>query len=171
MEFVVVDVETANSSPGSICQIGVACFRNGSLAGTWGELVNPESSFFSFNTALHGIDPLQVRSAPTWPQLQPRLRSLLGERVIASHTYFDRTALNAANLRYGLPSIPVSAWLDTCAMARRAWPHLPNHKLPTLARHFGIAYRAHDAEEDARVAGEVYLLTTQTPARAARSKG
>jgi DNA polymerase III epsilon subunit-like protein len=35
---------------------------------------------------------------------------------------------------------------------------LPNHKLPTLARSFRIDYRAHDALEDARVAGEVLAL-------------
>jgi DNA polymerase III epsilon subunit-like protein len=36
-----------------------------------------------------------------------------------------------------------------------------NHKLPTLARNFRIHYRAHDALEDARVAGEVLALALQ----------
>ena len=49
-------------------------------------------------------------------------------------------------------------WIDTCWLSRYAWPHLSNHKLPTLARSFGIAYKAHDALEDARVAGEVLAL-------------
>jgi DNA polymerase-3 subunit epsilon len=52
-------------------------------------------------------------------------------------------------------------WIDTCWLARAAWPHLSNHKLPTLARSFGIAYKAHDALEDARVAGEVLALALQ----------
>jgi DNA polymerase-3 subunit epsilon len=54
--------------------------------------------------------------------------------------------------------VPYAKWIDTCWLARCAWPHLPNHKLPTLARSFRIAYRAHDALEDARVAGEVLAL-------------
>jgi DNA polymerase III epsilon subunit-like protein len=36
-----------------------------------------------------------------------------------------------------------------------------NHKLPTLARNFRINYRAHDALEDARVAGEVLALALE----------
>ena len=57
--------------------------------------------------------------------------------------------------------MPYAKWIDTCWLARCAWPHLPNHKLPTLARSFQIAYRAHDALEDARVAGEVLALALQ----------
>jgi DNA polymerase-3 subunit epsilon len=61
-------------------------------------------------------------------------------------------------MRAGVPAVPYAKWIDTCWLARRAWPHLPNHKLPTLARSFGIIYKAHDALEDARVAGEVLAL-------------
>ena len=31
MEFVVIDVETANANLASICQVGIASFRNGEL--------------------------------------------------------------------------------------------------------------------------------------------
>lgn len=158
MEFVAVDVETANHSPSSICQIGIARFRKGVLTETWGGLVNPESSFLSFNTRIHGIGPQDVTGAPTWPELRPKLRSLLGDRTIASHTYFDRTALNSADMRYGLSAIRVAGWVDTCRIARRVWPHLANHKLTTLAQTFGISYRAHDAIDDARCAGQLLLL-------------
>jgi DNA polymerase-3 subunit epsilon len=57
--------------------------------------------------------------------------------------------------------VPYAKWIDTCWISRFAWPHLLNHKLPTLARSFGIEYRAHDALEDARVAGEVLALALQ----------
>ena len=68
------------------------------------------------------------------------------------------TILNGACLRAAVPAVPYAKWIDTCWLARHAWPHLPNHKLPTLARTFRIAYKAHDALEDARVAGEVLAL-------------
>ncbi len=164
MEFVVIDVETANQRPASICQIGVAHFRNGVLAEAWGELVNPEDCFLPFNTHLHGIGPRDVCAALTWPELRPKLRSLLEDRMIASHTYFDRTALSGADARYGLPAIPVAGWLDTCRIARQVWPHLANHKLTNLARNFGLSYRAHDAMDDARCAGQVLLLAAHSSA-------
>jgi DNA polymerase III epsilon subunit-like protein len=45
MNFVAVDVETANSSLASICQIGAAFFIDGKLCETWETLVNPEEYF------------------------------------------------------------------------------------------------------------------------------
>jgi DNA polymerase-3 subunit epsilon len=164
MEFVAVDVETANHSPASICQIGIACFRDGVLAEVWGELVNPEDYFLPFNTRLHGIGPRDVSAALTWPELRPKLRALLEDRTIASHTYFDRTALNGADGRYGLPPIPVAGWVDTCRIACQVWPHLANHKLTSLAQNFCLSYRAHDAIEDARCAGQVLLLAAHASA-------
>jgi DNA polymerase-3 subunit epsilon len=86
---------------------------------------------------------------------------MLAGAAVASHTDFDRAALSGACLRAEVPAVPYAKWIDTCWLARCAWPHLPNHKLPTLARSFGITYRAHDALEDARVAGEVLALTLQ----------
>ncbi|MBW4028762.1 MAG: hypothetical protein HIU93_15430 [Acidobacteria bacterium] len=164
IEFVAVDVETANHSPASICQIGIACFRNGLPAETWGVLVNPEAPFLSSNTRIHGIGPQDVSGSPTWPELRPKLRSLLEDRTIASHTHFDQTAMNGADMRYGLSAISVAGWLDTCGIARRVWPHLANHKLTSLARNFGLSYRAHDAIDDALCAGQVLLLAGRVSA-------
>ena len=56
MYFVVIDVETANPDPSSICQVGVASFREGQLHGSWESLVNPEDYFDGINLAIHGID-------------------------------------------------------------------------------------------------------------------
>lgn len=112
MNFVVVDVETANQRPSSICQIGIACFHNGMLTETWGELVDPEDSFLPFNTQLHGIGPRDVSSAPTWPDLQPRLRSFLEQHVLASHTFFDRTALKCWYYAYAATCSTVMLPLD-----------------------------------------------------------
>jgi DNA polymerase-3 subunit epsilon len=162
MEFVAIDVETANQNSASICQVGVACFREGKLVRSWGSLINPEDFFQPFNIQLHGIGPRSVAHSPTWVEVQSELREILEESTLVSHTYFDRGAIMGANERYGLSPIAISGWVDTCQIARRAWPHLPNHKLTSLAQTFGIDYSAHDAAEDARCAGEILLLATST---------
>jgi DNA polymerase-3 subunit epsilon len=105
--------------------------------------------------------PRDVGRSPTWIDVQAGLRDFLERCTLASHTYFDRGAMSGANERYGLEPIPVVGWLDTCQIARKAWPHLPNHKLTSLARNFGIAYEAHDATEDARCAGEILILAAR----------
>ena len=41
------------------------------------------------------------------------------------------------------------------ALARRIWPELPNHKLPTVAGHIGYRFSHHHALEDAEAAAEI----------------
>jgi len=154
-DYCVVDVETANHGRHSICQIGVAVFAGGRMVDNWQSLVDPEEDFFHFNVAIHGISAETVAGAPNWAGVHPEVARLLNGAVVASHTPFDRGALELACGRCGLPQIAYRKWLDTCTLARAAFPEFPNHKLPTLARCFGIEYKAHDALEDARVAGEV----------------
>ena len=161
MDFVAIDVETANENSSSICQIGIASFSQGRLVHSWESLINPEDRFLSFNVQLHGIGPRDVAHSPTWIEVQGDLRGFLERCTLASHTYFDRAAMNGANERYGMNPIAVSGWVDTCQIARKAWPHLPNHKLTSLACSLGIAYEAHNAAEDARCAGEILILATR----------
>jgi DNA polymerase-3 subunit epsilon len=161
VDYYVVDVETANQRRESICQIGIAFFEGGKMVDGWESLVNPLDDFLPFNVALHGIGPQQVAHAPVWSELCPKVSSLLGGAAVASHTDFDRSALSSACARAGIQVVNYGKWIDTCWLARSAWPDLPNHKLTTLARNFGIAYRAHDALEDARVAGEVLAMALE----------
>ncbi|MDR3792110.1 MAG: 3'-5' exonuclease [Terracidiphilus sp.] len=158
VDYCVVDVETANQGRQSICQIGIALFAGGRMVDGWESLVDPEEHFSGFNISIHGIHPETVAGAPTWAEVLPSVRKLLGGAAVASHTAFDRGAMELACLKVRKPAIPYRKWLDTCTLARAAFPELPNHKLPTLARCLGFSYKAHDALEDARIAGEVLAL-------------
>ena len=64
MDFVAIDVETANPDMASICQIGIACFKDGKLEKEWVSLINPEAYFDPINTSIHGIGESSVSSAP-----------------------------------------------------------------------------------------------------------
>ena len=161
VDYFVVDVETANQSLDSICQIGIAFFADGKMVDGWESLINPQDYFAAFNVALHGIGPKTVAQAPCWSDVFPEVREMLSGAAVASHTFFDRAALTGACARAGVGAVPYGKWIETCWISRFAWPHLLNHKLPTLARSFGIKYKAHNALEDARVAGEVLALALQ----------
>lgn len=158
MDFVAIDVETANVDLSSICQVGTALFRDGRLADTWTSLVNPEDEFDPINVSIHGIDEYQVRNAPTWEESYPEVESLITNRIVVSHTAFDRVAITRACDRTELP-ICACTWLDSAKVVRRAWSEFAKsgYGLSNVADHFGIRYRAHDAGEDARCAGELLL--------------
>ena len=159
MNFLAIDVETACADQGSICQLGVAFFMQGRCVRTESRLVNPEMEFSAFHVGLHGIHAGHVSNMPIWREVYPELRDWAREYVLVSHTFFDRIAVQRACIRYGIIMFPYAKWIDSCAAARRAWPHLPNHRLTSLAMHFGLRYKAHDAAEDAKIAGEIFLLS------------
>jgi DNA polymerase-3 subunit epsilon len=158
MNFVAIDVETANADLSSICQVGIASFRNGELADTWTSLVDPEDEFDAVNVSIHGIDEWQVKGAPTWTEVLSDVTSRLQHRIVVSHTPFDRVALTRACERSKL-TVCECMWLDSARVVRRAWSQFSRsgYGLSNVAAHFEISYQAHDALEDARCAGMLLL--------------
>lgn len=157
MQFAAIDVETANPDLASICQVGVAIFRDGAHVDSWSTLVDPEEEFDAFNTGVHGIDEQSVKGAPTWTGVAGSLRNLLAGSVVACHTPFDRAATGLACDKHGLAHFDCK-WIDTARVVRRAWPEkfgAKGYGLHNVSRFLGIDFRHHDALEDARAAGEV----------------
>ena len=158
LDFVAVDVETANSNVSSICQVGIAVVRSAEIKDVWTQLVDPHDFFDPYNIAIHGIDHKTVSGCPRFEELRGRIARHLGE-IVVSHTFFDRRAISKAfeecgeSLRYG-------TWIDSAQVARRAWPEryaLRGYNLGNIARDLGIRFRHHDAGEDARAAAEIVL--------------
>ena len=120
MNFVAIDVETANADMASICQIGLVKFADGTLVDEWVTYVDPEEYFDGINVSIHGIDESTVQGAPTYPELFETLHSYLKGSVAVCHTHFDRVATHQACHRYGI-EIPQISWLDSARVARRTW--------------------------------------------------
>ncbi len=152
MRFVALDVETANEDLGSICQVGV-------LTAEWKSYVDPEDYFDPVNVSIHGITELTVAGAPTFPGVSPILdRTLQDVGVVASHTHFDRVAIQRAHEDYDLAP-PFCIWLDTARVARRTWEEVSRsgYGLSDLCSMIGYSFQHHDALEDAKAAGQVLL--------------
>ena len=155
--FIAVDVETANTETGSICQIGFARFAGGALIDNWSWLIHPQTYFSAGNIRVHGIRPGDVSHAPDWGQAHDAVAELLTDRVVVSHSSFDVTALARAAEAIG--RAPITAhWLDSVRIARRAFPALRGaggHGLAHLKTALNLDFAHHDAGEAARAAGWV----------------
>jgi DNA polymerase III subunit epsilon len=162
MNFVVIDVETANPNFASICQIGIAPFRDGVLEQPQEWLVNPHDYFDPINVSIHGIDEDTVRAAPRWPEVYATVAPFLAGNIVASHTAFDHAAVRQACATWNVSACECR-WLDTARVVRRAWPQFSKsgYGLANVAATFGIKYQAHDASEDARCAGEILMLAVE----------
>lgn len=158
MNFVAIDVETANPDMSSICQIGVAKFVDGHLAEEWSTLIDPEDYFDEVNVSIHGIESRMVKGQPKLPQIADRLRTTLENTVTVCHTHFDRIALARACIKYQLNPISTS-WLDSARVVRRTWKDLAwrGYGLANVCQKIGYDFKHHDALEDAKAAGYVLL--------------
>lgn len=162
MKFQALDVETANEDIGSICQIGIASFVDGVVVEEWSSLIDPECEFSTFNIYIHGITPEMVRGKPRFSDVAETLRKYLENEVTVCHTHFDRVALRRDLERYRLPPIETT-WLDTARVTRRTWKEFSfsGYGLQNVCDKIGYRYRAHDALEDAKAAGQVLLAAIQ----------
>jgi DNA polymerase-3 subunit epsilon len=158
MEFVALDVETANPDMSSICQIGIAGYADGSLANEWTAYVDPQDFFNAVNVSIHGINETMVRGAPTLPEVAAHLFEHLDGRVVVCHTHFDRVAIHQAFTKHGL-RIPGCTWLDSARVARRAWEEFAwgGYGLSNVCEVLGYRFTHHDALEDAKASAHVLM--------------
>jgi DNA polymerase III subunit epsilon len=161
-DFLAFDVETANHNQASICQIGIACFIDGVFReeNSWKTYVNPEDDFDfgPFHVGKHKITPAMVAAARTFPQISELLLQKLGTAVVVHHMPFDRNSIRQSFAKHNL-ALPPIKWLDSACVVRRTWPELSSrgYGLESVTDKLGIVYQPHDAAEDARAAGEVFL--------------
>lgn len=158
MDFVAIDVETANANMASICQVGIAKFQGGILVEEWKTYVDPESHFDGMNVAVHGITERTVKGAPILRDLMGIIYGYLDGAVAVCHTHFDRVAMAQGAQRYGVRP-PSCTWLDSARVARRTWEQFAfsGYGLSNVAREIGYEFLHHDALEDAKAAGHVLV--------------
>lgn len=159
LRFIAVDVETAGYDIASICQIGLAFVGFDNSIESYSAYIDPRMPFWEGNTRLHGIDAATVRSAPRFADVLPDLCQILEAYPLVQHSRFDEKAFDAA-CRLAELAVLKSAWSDSVAIARHAWPELRGnggYGLANLKKVLGLNFRHHDAGEDARAAAEVIL--------------
>jgi DNA polymerase-3 subunit epsilon len=163
LNFVALDVETANADMASICQIGIAKYIDGVLVEEWSSLIDPEDYFDFVNVSIHGINEEDVVGSPTFPEVVNTLGRFLNNTICVSHTHFDRVSIGRALAKYGLKEIE-TVWLDSARVARRTWEDCAwgGYGLASLCEKIGYKFKHHDALEDAKASSQVLLAAIKT---------
>ncbi len=151
MNFIAIDLETANSDMASICQIGIARCKDGVIIEEWSTYVDPEDEFDRVNVSIHGIDETAVQGYPPFPEFADTLRSYLEGNVVVCHTHFDRVALHQASERYNVDPISCT-WLDSAKVVRRTWNSFARkgYGLHHMCEFLEYDFKHHDALQDAK---------------------
>lgn len=158
MDFIAIDVETANADMASICQVGLASYAGGVLVEEWKSYLNPDDYFDPLNVSIHGIDEETVKGAPRFPEIAEAVFSRLDKQVAVCHTHFDRVAVHQGFNRHNLRS-PDCVWLDSARVTRRTWTEFASrgYGLQNVCKFLGYEYAHHDALEDAKAAGYILM--------------
>jgi DNA polymerase III subunit epsilon len=162
MEFIAIDVETANADMASICQIGIAKYQNSQLIDEWSSLIDPEDYFDFINIGIHGITEEDVAGAPKFSEVLSDLSNFMSGAVCVSHTHFDRVSIGRAFEKYSLNPIQ-TIWLDSARVARRTWKECAwrGYGLANVCEMIGYKFKHHDALEDAKASGQVIIAATE----------
>ncbi|MCH3883397.1 exonuclease domain-containing protein [Tenacibaculum aquimarinum] len=158
MDFLAIDVETANSDMASICQIGFVIYENGQIKKEWSSLINPEDYFDFWNESIHNITEDDVIESPKFPEIYDVLKQNLENYVCVCHTHFDRVSINRTCEKYGLPAIQ-NNWIDTAKVARRCWNEFAykGYGLANVCKKLGYSFNHHDALEDAKASAHILI--------------
>jgi DNA polymerase-3 subunit epsilon len=158
MEFVTIDVETANADMASICQVGLAKYKDGVLDKEWSSLINPEDYFNDINISIHGIVERDVSDSPNLVEISSQLIEFMSGSICVSHSHFDRVSIYRAFEKHSLKQ-PDVTWLDSARVARRTWEECARsgYGLANVCKIIGYEFKHHDALEDAKAAGQIIL--------------
>src|SRR3954471_11950187 len=158
-EYVCVDTET-NGRPGDGCElteVGAVLVGGGELHERFESLVRVERPLSRGIERFTGITQQMVDAAPSPEEVLPRLKEMVGERILVAHSAsFDRRVLAQAFQRAGIEwtEPPI---LCTIAMARRFAPLARQRKLAPLAEALGIEVAGvHRALVDAETCARVF---------------
>lgn len=159
--FAAIDFETANSDRSSVCSVGVVIVRNGEIVDKFYSLIKPTPNYYSYwCKQVHGLSEYDTADAPTFPNVWAQIEPLIqGLPLVAHNKSFDEGCLKAAFGVYQM-EYPDYMFYDTLYASRRAFPHLENHQLHTVATACGFCLDNHhhalaDAEACAWIAMKV----------------
>ena len=142
-KFMILDVETPNERNDRICSIAAITVIDGEISDKFYSLVNPECEFNYKNINIHGISPLSVANAPTFPEIWDSIKEQFKSSIIIAHNAtFDLCVLKKTLNHYDIDTYNCF-YVCTLDLAKRYIYDIENNKLDTLCRYFNIEINDH----------------------------
>ena len=156
--FAVFDLETTSEGKQAprIMEAGFTFVENGKIVKEWSALVNPQRPISSYVRRLTGIRNQDVRKAPLWSALIPRVLDMLQGTILVAHqALFDYECLNNEISRHtGYRT--TNPYMCTVEMSRTLLPGSENYRLETLSQWLDLSHeKPHRAWSDARATAEL----------------
>jgi DNA polymerase-3 subunit epsilon len=158
--FVAIDLETTGKYPldAEICEMAAVRWQNGQIVDTYQTLIKPTQLMSAEVIAIHHITNEMVEGSPILNEKLAEFHAFVGDGfILAHHAPFDMGFLAWEFEKARLP-LPMNPVFCTSLLSRHINADVANHRLATLATHFGIdAGAAHRALDDAKTCLAVAL--------------
>lgn len=147
--YAVVDLETTGlSSHDRIVEIGIVLLDvEGNITDVLETLIRPLTSMGASD--IHGITEDMVRHAPTIETMSPQIIAAFESRKLVAHNANFEARFLARELDHTGVIVETNNFIDTLKVSR-SFLKIQNHKLSTIAQHYGISIEnPHQAISDA----------------------
>jgi len=155
--YAVVDVETTGLGRDDRI-VSAAVYQldaRGTVEDHWYSPVNPQRD--PGPVWIHGLTSAMLADAPLFPEIADALAERLAGRVMVAHNAVFDWSMLAREYARAQSAAPVEHRLCTIVLSKELRLPLANHKLESLAAHYGVEQRrAHHALDDARVLAETF---------------
>ena len=159
-DFAAIDFEGANGEVTSACSMGIAIVRDDEIVERFYSLIKPVPNRYDFwTTKVHGITYKDTNHAPLFPEVWDNVKDKVrGLPMVAHGISFDERVLKALHELYHIP-YPNFKFYCTHLGSELLGPDLENHKLQTVAKHFGydLAKNHHNAGADAEACAVIAM--------------
>lgn len=153
-----LDVELANSSRDSICELGIIRIEEEREVFRRKYLINPRAPFHNTNIRIHGITSTMVAKSPTFSEVWPEIEKYMTSGVIVAHNAasMDLCAITSSLERFHLQQTDFY-FICTLKAARALLDSPSGYGLSALCDLCGFPMKDHhDALADADACMKLY---------------
>ncbi|AVL77858.1 MULTISPECIES: 3'-5' exonuclease [Staphylococcus] len=159
--YIALDFETANGKRTSICSVGMVKVINHQITESFYTLVNPNDYFSKQNIAVHGINPNDVKDAPTFESVYPYMMQFIdGLPVVAHNAAFDMNVLYESIKQIGQET-PTITYFCSLQLSRKT---INSHRygLSHMMNYYNLDFHGHhDALNDAKACAMITFRLLQ----------
>jgi len=164
--FVAIDIEKANNEATSICSIGLAFFKDGTIVKQKEYTIRPEPYYYykgiyvANKTTYHGI-PFEIyEKSCTFDKIWPKIEKMIKGEILVGHGISGDILLITNTLNhYGIKCDWLSEAQTICTNIASiyVYPDLTSHKLGAICECINVKIKPHHALSDAKASGYVLL--------------
>lgn len=143
-DYTLIDIETTGliSFRDEIIELSAIKVRNNQIIEEFSSLVKPEGKIEGYITELTGITNAMVKNAPNIKEIIEKYISFIGDDIVVGYNVNFDINFIYDYYKYHFDKEFKNQYVDLMRICKKLCK-LPNHKLKTVAEHYGISIEGH----------------------------